>query len=169
MNATLTVTTPSDRTIQVTRTFNAPAPLVFDFHTKPELVKRWLLGPPGWSMPVCEIDLSVGGRYRYVWRNDADGREFGVSGQFTEIASPERIVHVETMDGRPGEALITTTFEDDGPRTRFTLTMHFDSTQARDMALESGMTEGMSISYDRLQDQLHGFGSERGASGSVPR
>ena len=151
----LKVSTPTDREIHVTRLFLAPASLVFDFHTKPELVKRWLLGPPGWSMPVCEIDLTVGGGYRYVWRNDADGREFGVRGQFTEIVSPERIVNVETMDGRPGEVLVTVTFEDEGPRTFFTMTMQFDSRETRDMALESGMTEGMSMSYDRLQDVMN--------------
>jgi uncharacterized protein YndB with AHSA1/START domain len=154
MTSTLTVTTPSDCEVRVTRAFDAPAPLVFDFHTKPELVKRWLLGPPGWSMPVCEIDLTVGGRYRYVWHNDSDGREFGVQGQFTEIVAPERIVHVETMDGRPGEAVITVTFEDQGPRTTLTMTMQFSSREVRDAALETGMTEGMSISYDRLQETI---------------
>ena len=154
MTSTLQVTTPSDREVRVTRKFNAPAPLVFDAHTKPELVKRWLLGPPGWSMPVCEIDLTVGGRYRYVWHNDADGQEFGVQGQFLEISSPERIVNVETMDGMPGETTITTTFEDNGGETIFTLNMLFDSQQSRDAALQTGMTDGMGMSYDRLQDLI---------------
>ncbi|MBV8583350.1 MAG: SRPBCC family protein [Candidatus Eremiobacteraeota bacterium] len=159
MTTSVSVTTPSDREIRVERTFDAPAPLVFDFHTKPELVKRWLLGPPGWSMPVCEIDLTVGGRYRYTWRSDADGREFGVQGQFTEIASPERIVNVETMDGRPGEVVVTTTFEDAGAKTKFAISMRFDSREARDAALETGMTEGMAMSYDRLQSIVVGGSS----------
>lgn len=155
MTTTIQVTTPSDREVRVTRKFDAPAPLVFDAHTKPEIVKRWLLGPPGWSMPVCEIDLSVGGRYRYVWRNDTDGREFGIQGQFLEITSPERIVTVETMDGMPGETTVTTTFEDNGPETHFTISMVFDSKQTRDAALETGMTDGMAMSYDRLQDLIN--------------
>jgi len=154
MPTTLNVTTPADREVCVTRKFTAPAPLVFDCHTKPELVKRWLLGPPGWSMPVCEIDFTVGGRFRYLWRNDADGREFGLRGQFLEIVSPERIVHVETMDGMPGESTVTTTFEDEGPETRFTLRIVFDSQATRDMALQTGMTDGMATSYDRLQELM---------------
>lgn len=154
MTLTIHVTTPSDREVRVTRKFTAPAALLFDAHTKPELVKRWLLGPPGWSMPVCEIDLTVGGRYRYVWRNDSDGREFGISGQFLEIVSPERIVTVETMDGMPGETTVTTTFEDNGPETHFTINMLFDSQKTRDIALQTGMTDGMGMSYDRLQDLI---------------
>lgn len=154
MTSTISVTTPSDREVRVTRRFNAPAPLVFDAHAKPEIVKRWLLGPPGWSMPVCEIDLTVGGRYRYVWHNDSDGREFGIQGQFLEIAAPERIVTVETMDGMPGETTVTMTFEDRGEETHFTITMLFDSQKTRDAALEHGMTDGMGMSYDRLQDRI---------------
>ena len=154
MTLTIHVTTPSDREVRVTRKFTAPAALLFDAHTKPELVKRWLLGPPGWSMPVCEIDLTVGGRYRYVWHNDSDGREFGISGQFLEIVSPERIVTVETMDGMPGETTVTTTFEDNGPETHFTINMLFDSQKTRDIALQTGMTDGMGMSYDRLQDLI---------------
>ena len=80
----LQVTTPSDREIAMTRVFNAPRRLVFDAWTKPELVKQWLLGPPGWTMPVCEIDLRVGGRYRFVWRG-TDGAEMGMGGVHKEI------------------------------------------------------------------------------------
>ncbi|HEY1867315.1 MAG TPA: SRPBCC family protein [Candidatus Cybelea sp.] len=151
MPSDLDVTTPSEREIRVTRTFDAPPDLVFQCHTKPEFVKKWLLGPPEWSMPVCEIDLRAGGGYHYVWRND-DGREFGVQGKFHEIVAPARIVNLETMDGVPGEALCTTTFESSGDGTLFTLTMQFESQDLRDGALESGMTHGMSISYDRLDE-----------------
>jgi uncharacterized protein YndB with AHSA1/START domain len=76
---TLQITTPSNREIAMTRVFDAPRRLVFDAFTKPELVKQWLLGPPGWSMPVCEIDLKVGGAYRYVWRH-TNGKEMGMGG-----------------------------------------------------------------------------------------
>lgn len=154
MPSTLDVTTPSDREIQVTRTFDAPAQLVFDCHTKPEYVQKWLLGPPGWSMPVCEIDLKVGGRYRYVWRSATSNEEFGVQGEFREISRPDRLVHTESMDGMPGEALCTTTFSQTGTATVLTLTMRFESREARDRALESGMTDGMSMSYARMQDMI---------------
>lgn len=152
MPSTLDVTTPSDKEIRLTRMFDASPELVFECHTKPDLLKRWLLGPPGWSMPVCEVDLRVGGRYKYVWHNDADGSEFGVQGEFREIVAAERIVNIETMDGVPGQTLCTATFEKSGGGTRFTLNLQFDSKELRDGALESGMTGGISMSYDRLDD-----------------
>jgi uncharacterized protein YndB with AHSA1/START domain len=154
MPSSLDVTTPSDREIQVRRTFDAPVQLVFDCHTKPEYVKKWMLGPPGWSMPICDIDLKVGGRYRYVWRSDTSDSEFGVQGEFREISPPDRVVHTESMDGRPGEALCTTTFVQSGMQTLLTVTMRFESREARDEALQSGMTEGMSISYARMEDSI---------------
>ena len=95
---TLKVTTPSEREIVMTRVFDAPRQLLFEAHTKPDLVKRWLLGPPGWSMPVCEIDLRVGGKFRYVWRRDNDGTQMGMGGVYREIEAPERIVNTEKFD-----------------------------------------------------------------------
>src|ERR1700686_1008654 len=94
---TLKVTTPTDREIVMMRVFDAPRRLVFDAMTKPELVKQWLLGPPGWSMVVCEIDLKVGGTYRYVWRN-TDGTEMGMHGVYREINRPERALQTEAFD-----------------------------------------------------------------------
>src|SRR3982075_999836 len=91
---TLKLTTRGDREIVMTRVFDAPRTLVFDAFTKPELVKQWLLGPPGWSMPVCEINLRVGGTYRYVWRH-TNGNEMGMGGVYREIAVPERLVATE--------------------------------------------------------------------------
>jgi uncharacterized protein YndB with AHSA1/START domain len=155
MPATVEVTTPSDREVRVTRTFDAPARLIFDYHTKAEHVQKWLLGPPGWSMPICEIDLSVGGRYRYVWRNDDNGTEFGVRGEYREIAAPDRLVHTETMDGMNGDVLCTQTFVESGARTTMILAMVFASKEARDEALQSGMTDGMAVSYDRLEETVH--------------
>lgn len=143
------VTTPSDTEIRVARTFAAPRALLFDCHTKPELVRRWLLGPDGWSMPVCEIDLRVGGRYRYVWRNDGDGREFGMEGEYLEIDAPSRIVNVERY--LDGEALCTLELEEHEGRTTIAQTMRFGSREARDAALKSGMTSGMAASFDRLE------------------
>src|SRR5438552_19195158 len=93
--APLQLTAPGEREIVMTRVLDAPRKLVFDAFTKPELLKQWLLGPPGWSMPVCEIDLRIGGRYRYVWRRDTDGTEMGCGGVYCEIVPPERLVHTE--------------------------------------------------------------------------
>jgi uncharacterized protein YndB with AHSA1/START domain len=154
MPSSVVVTTPSDLEIRVSRNFDAPCDLVFAYHTKCKYVQQWLLGPPGWSMPECDIDLRVGGRYRYVWRNHDNGKEFGVSGEFREIAVPERMVTVESMDGVPGHARITTVFEKDGSGTAFAITIQFESKEYRDGALESGMTDGMSMSYDRLEETV---------------
>jgi uncharacterized protein YndB with AHSA1/START domain len=151
----LDVKTPNDFDVVCTRIFDAPIRLVFDCYTKPALVRRWLLGPPGWSMPVCDIDLRVGGRFRYVWRNDENGREFALSGTYREIVAPSRIVHVEAFEGgEMEEALGTTVFVEDGGRTTMTLTISFASRAARDAALATGMTGGMAQSYDRLDALL---------------
>ena len=101
--------TPSDREVVITRAFDAPRELVFDCHTKPDLVRRWLLGPPGWTMPVCDIDLRVGGRYRYVWRGP-DGEELGMGGIYRLIERPERIDTRELFDEdwTGGETFIAT-------------------------------------------------------------
>src|SRR5579872_2950338 len=115
----LKITTPTDREIVMTRVFDAPRHLVFAAWTRPELLKRWLLGPPGWSMPVCEIDLRVGGKYRYVWRQDSDGTEMGMGGVYREIVKPERIVATEKFDQSwyEGEAVGTTLLAEQGGRT----------------------------------------------------
>jgi len=158
----LQVTTPGDREIAMTRVFDAPRALVFDALTKPELLKRWVLGPPGWSLEVCEIDLRPGGAFRYVWRG-ADGTEMGMRGAFREVAPPERIVHTELFDEdwTGGETVVTTSLVEQGGRTTLTLTLLYQSPEARDAALKSGMTEGVTASYDRLAGVL--------ASGSVWR
>jgi uncharacterized protein YndB with AHSA1/START domain len=148
------VTTPSPRAITVKRTFDAPARLVFDCHTKPDLVRRWATGPDGWTMSSCDIDFRVGGTYRYVWRNDENGFEFGAGGVWKEIDAPNRIVHTEKMDGFDGESLCTYALTEAGGRTTLTLTMEFDSEAARDGAVKSGMTDGMAQSYDRLDAVL---------------
>jgi uncharacterized protein YndB with AHSA1/START domain len=151
----LELSTPSDREIAMTRVFDAPRSLVFDALTKPELIARWLLGPEGWAMPVCEVDMRVGGTFHYVWRNDADRKEFGLHGTYREITPPERIVHFENFDQPwyPNDAQVTTTLEERDGQTTLTLTMLFVTREARDEALESGMETGVAASYDRL-DQL---------------
>ncbi len=152
----LTVSAQGDREIVMTRVFDAPRQLVFEAFTKPELVRRWLLGPPGWSMPVCEIDLRVGGRYRYVWRRDTDGTEMGMGGVYREIIVPERVVATEKFDQAwyPGEAVGTTVFREQGGKTTLTQTVLYDSREARDAVLKSPMESGVAASYDRLADLL---------------
>jgi len=152
----LKLTTPSDREIAMTRVFDAPRKLVFDAHTKPDLVRQWLLGPPGWSMPVCEMDVRVGGKYRWVWRHDRDGTTMGMGGVYREIVKPERLVVTERFDEAwyPGEALNTLVLVEQGGRTTLTQTMRYESREARDAVLKSGMESGVKASYDRLADLL---------------
>jgi uncharacterized protein YndB with AHSA1/START domain len=158
MNSTgvLQVQANADREIVMTRVFDAPRNLVFDAFTKPELLKQWLLGPPGWSMPVCEIDLRIGGSYRYVWRRDADGTEMGCGGVYREILPPERLVQTERFDNPwyPGESLITTVLDEQRGKTTLTATMLYESRDARDGILKSGMESGVAASYDRLAELL---------------
>jgi uncharacterized protein YndB with AHSA1/START domain len=155
LKVALQVTTPTDREIAMTRIFAAPRRLVFDALTKPELVKQWLLGPPGWSMPVCEIDLRVGGAYRYVWRH-TNGNEMGMGGVYREIAAPERIVATEKFDEAwyPGEAVGTLVLSEQGGKTTITQTVLYQSREARDAVLKSGMERGVAASYDRLEELL---------------
>jgi uncharacterized protein YndB with AHSA1/START domain len=159
--STLQITTPSDREIAMTRVFNAPRHLVFDALTKPELVKKWLLGPPGWTMPVCEIDLRVGGQYRYVWRRESNGKEMGMRGVYREIVPQERLVCTELFDEAwyAGESLITTILVEEGARTTMTSTMLYVSQEARDGVLKSGMESGVAASYDRLAELLASTGA----------
>jgi uncharacterized protein YndB with AHSA1/START domain len=154
-SAALKVSTPSDREVAVTREFAAPRGMVFDAHTKPDLVRRWLLGPPGWTMPVCEIDLRVGGNYRYVWRN-ADGRDMAVGGTFTEIARPARIVMTQLFDEdwTGGETLVTTELVERSGTTTLTTTVRYVSREARDAAIKTGMTQGMEAGYQQLEQLL---------------
>jgi len=153
--AALKVTTPTDRDVVITREFDAPRGMVFDAHTKPDLVRRWLLGPPGWTMPVCEIDLRVGGKYRYVWEN-VDGQRMGVAGTFTEIVRPSRIVITQLFDEdwTGGETIVITELAEQGGKTTLTTTVRYASREARDGALKTGMTTGMEAGYERLEALL---------------
>jgi len=151
--STLKVTLLSDREIAMTREFNAPRQLVWDAHTKPELVKKWLLGPPGWSMPVCKIDLRVGGSFRYEWRNDKDGTTMAMGGVYKEIKPVERIVNTEQFDDPwyEGEAIDTLVLREEKGKTILTMTVKYASQQIRDAVIKSGMTSGVEQSYDHLE------------------
>src|SRR5215813_8292329 len=148
---TLKLTTRGDREIVMTRVFNAPRKLVFDAFTKPELIRQWLLGPEGWSMPVCEVDLRVGGSYRYVWRH-VSGNEMGMGGVFREIVPPERIVSTEKFDQAwyPGEAVGTVTLVEEGGKTTLTQVVRYDTPEAREAVMKSPMEEGVKAGYNRL-------------------
>jgi len=153
------VVLPNDRDVVVVRAFNAPRNLVFDAWTKPELVQRWLLGPPGWTMPVCEMDVRPGGKFRWRWRSEENGAEFGFSGEFREVVRPSRIVHVERYDagdvgGAMGEALVTSELTEKAGVTTYTMTIRYDSKESRDAAVKTGMTDGMEMSYQKLDDLL---------------
>jgi len=151
MTGTLTVAARGDREIVMTREFAAPRAMVFDACTKPELIRRWLLGPPGWTMIVCEVDLRVGGAYRYVWRN-TQGTEMGMGGVFREVVAPERLVSTEKFDESwyPGECVGTIVLTESGGRTTLTQSLLYDTREARDGVLQSPMEQGVGVSYDRL-------------------
>ena len=154
MTVTLEVTLPSEREIQLKRTFKTSVARLFDYHTKPELVKQWLLGPYDDStMPVCNIDLRVGGKYRYEWHG-SHHPDFGVSGTYLEVDAPHRVKFAETMDGMPGEMTCVTTFEETAPGyATITMLMDYGTKQIRDMVLESGMSDGVGASFDRLENK----------------
>ena len=155
------VTLPSDREVKVVRSFRAPRALVYRAYTEPPLLKRWLGGYPGWVMPVCEMDVRVGGRYRWEWKSDDGGQQFGFSGTFREVEPASKIVHSEkyesgTVGGSyPGpEAIVTVSFIEDGGVTTVTTLIDYGSKEARDGAMKSGMTDGMEVSYQRLDTLL---------------
>ena len=159
------VTLPSDREVKVTRSFRAPRALVYRAYTEPQLVRRWLGGHPGWSMPVCEMDVRVGGRFQWRWRSDEGNQEFGFSGTFREIEPASRIVHTEayepgTLGGSyPGEdAIVTVTFTEEGGVTTVTTLIDYGSKEARDGAVKTGMTDGMEMSYQTLDKLLAELG-----------
>ena len=146
------VTTPSDQGIRMTRLFDAPRSLVFEVMTKPEHVRRWwgCLGE-GYSVPVCEIDLRPGGRWRFVSRHPRGEAAF--HGEYREIAPPSRLVFTEIFEEFPDSvSVVTTEFTEEGGKTRLTATVRYPSLDVRDAVIASGMASGAAISYDRLED-----------------
>jgi len=151
-----TVVPQGDREIVITRVFDAPRQMVFDAYTQPALLQRWLGVRKGWTLPVCEVDLRVGGAYRYVWRKEAKGIDMGMGGVFLEIVPPEKIVCTEKFDDAwyPGEAVSTAVFTEAGGKTTLTMTMRYESNEAREVTMKSGMETGLEESFAVLDDLL---------------
>lgn len=151
---TLKVTTPTDMEIVLTRVFDAPRRIVFDALTKPELLMRWH-GARGWNLVVCEVDLRVGGTWRFVSRGPY-GMDMGHGGVYREIVPPSRLVYTELFDDQsyPGESLITQAFVEQNGKTTLTSTVLYSSQEARDIVLKYPMERGAAESYDRLAEML---------------
>jgi uncharacterized protein YndB with AHSA1/START domain len=154
---------PSDTEVLVTRSFNAPARLVWRAYVEPDLLRRWCSGLPGWSMPICEMDMRVGGRYRWRWRSDDNAQEFGFAGEILELVPHERLVHTQALD--PGDldvsmgsepSIVTVTFREADGMTHVSTTIRYASKADRDEAFSTGMTDGMEMSYSQLDRLLTG-------------
>ncbi len=158
MKRTLEVTTPSDLEIVMTRTFDAPRHLVWDAMTKPELIRRWLYAPEGWTMTVCEGDTEVGGSFRWAWNGPDDKPALAIWGINREVVPLEKIVHTENMEigagVHLGELLATVELTEHDGTTALRMTLLFPSKEARDGALASGMARGVAAGYDRLDEIL---------------
>jgi uncharacterized protein YndB with AHSA1/START domain len=151
----LTVVTEGDKHVVVTRRFAAPPEAVYRAHTEPRLIQRWLLGPDGWTMPVCVCEARPGGKIRYEWA-DGKGGGFYLTGEFVELVPFSRIVHVERMhlpDPCPDNHVVTR-FEQDGSGTLMTMQMTLPDAQTRAAMLASGMEHGMEASYVRLETMI---------------
>jgi uncharacterized protein YndB with AHSA1/START domain len=166
----LRVTLPSDKEILLSRVFDAPRRLVFEAMTKPEHVRSWWCCMEGFTMPVCEIDLRVGGRYRYVML-DPGGNEIAFHGEYREVVAPERIVHTEVFepyDDSP--ALVTVTLEEHDGRTHYQARVLHTTKEARDMHIASGMEEGTDLAFDRLEGIARSLAtSHRGGGASAAK
>lgn len=151
----LTLKTEGDRHVIVTRHFAAPPEMVYRAHTDPDLIKKWLLGPDGWTMPVCVNEAKPGGKIRYEW-TDGNGGGFSLTGEYVELKPFSRIVHVERMhlpDATPDNH-VETRFAPDGTGTLMTMRMTLPDANTREAMLATGMDHGMEASYARLETIL---------------
>ena len=148
---TFKVTTPSDREITLTRLFDAPRELVFEAMTKPEHVSKWWgILDDGYSLPICEIDLRVGGKWRFVGKTPKGEIEF--YGEYQEINPPERLVFTEIFAPFPdAPSLVTAVYTEENGKTRMSVTALYPSKEVRDMVIQSGMERGAAIGYDHLE------------------
>jgi uncharacterized protein YndB with AHSA1/START domain len=145
--------TPSGRELVAERSVEAPPWLVWEAWTRPEHPPNWMLGPGGWTMPVCEIDLRPGGRWHFVWRQP-DGAEMEMSGEYREVVPGHRIVNTESWGGEWPETVNTLELCELGGVTTITCTVQYPSSEARDRAISTGMLGGWAASYDKLDRYL---------------
>lgn len=145
-----------DREIRMTRSFQAPRTLVWDAWTRPELIRRWLSGPEGWSMTECDVDLRVGGAYRFVLTRERDGETMAWGGSYVDLEHPERFINTEKFEPAwyPGESLITNVLLEREALTTLETTMRYESQETRDLVINSGFEEGDIEAYERLSDLL---------------
>jgi uncharacterized protein YndB with AHSA1/START domain len=153
LSDTLTVTTPTDREIVVTRVFDAPRRLVFEAFTNPEHLPHWMTGPDGWTMPICETDLRPGGSWHFGWQQ-ADGTLMEMRGTYREVVPPERIVCTESWGADWPETLNTVILTEQDGKTTVTQKMLYPTNEAREAALKTGMEQGMTLSFNRLAEHL---------------
>ena len=155
MASKMTLTTEGDRYIIVTRRFAAPPEALYRAHTEPGLIQRWMLGPEGWTMPVCISEARRNGKIRYEWTN-GKGEGFHLTGEYLELEPYSRIVHVERMhlpDPTPDNH-VETRFEPDNGGTLMTMRMTLPDAKTRSQMLASGMEHGMEVSYVRLEAMI---------------
>lgn len=146
-----TYSTPTDREVVITRVVDAPRRILFDAWTNPRHVPQWMIGPAGWTMPVCEIDLRPGGSWHFVWRK-ADGSEMAMSGAYREVSPPERLVSTERWGPEWPETINTLVLTESDGQTTVTLAITYPNRDARDAALQTGMKDGMEQSFARLDE-----------------
>lgn len=154
----LALSTPSDTELAISRTFDAPRARVFAAISTPDSIKRWLNGPPGWTMTDCTIEPRAGSAYRFAWRNGESGLTMGLGGTITEAVVPEKLVATEKFDQPwyPGEALVSQALSEAGGKTTLTITIRYPNKDVRDGVMNSGMTTGMQMNYDRLASLVEG-------------
>lgn len=164
---TLAVSLPNDHEIVLTRVFKAPRQLVYDAFTRPEILRRWF-GPRGWDLVTCEVDLRVGGSFRFVFRTP-ESRNLGMGGSYRELSPPARSVHTEAFDDFPGEALVTSVLAERDGKTTLTATIRYPSREARDAVIASGMEHGAAESYDKLAKLFADGENLRTRTGACPK
>ncbi len=156
----LQLATPDDTTIVLTRAFAAPRRLVWEAMFSPPMMRRWMLPPPGWTLTVCECDARTGGALSLAWKSDEADPAMTLTGVFTEVVLHERGTHTETMALPSGQVVgsqvETHAFAEKDGLTTMTIRQVFESKEARDGALGSGMDEGMEACYRQLDDVLAG-------------
>ena len=171
MTGKLTVATPSDREIVMTRSFDAPRRLVWDAMTRPDLIRQWLFTPPGWTMTVCEEDVRVGGKYRWAWSGPDGKTVMSMHGVYREVEPLRRLVRTETFelgcDAQAGEQIGTLEFSEQADRTTLTIRVLYPSKAARDATLASGMEHGVAAGYDRLEASLNALRVENAGAAAL--